>query len=150
VILQVVDQRWREHLENMEYLREGIHLRAMAQKDPLTEYRTEGHAMFEALGRTIREEVVSILFHAQVEAQDAEALAEPTPAPPPTAGQFAYEHQTASGADAMAASAGVSTVAATGAGSVSTTVVKPPEQQVGRNDPCWCGSGKKYKKCHGA
>jgi preprotein translocase subunit SecA len=150
VVLQVVDHRWREHLENMEYLREGIHLRAMAQKDPLTEYRSEGHAMFEALGRTIREEVVSILFHAQVEAQDAEALAEPMPAAAPSDGHLAYEHQTAAGADALAASAGVSTAAAAGGGSVSTTVVKRPEQQLGRNDPCWCGSGKKYKKCHGA
>ena len=56
VLLQVVDHRWREHLENMEYLREGVHLRAMAQKDPLVEYRSEGHAMFEALSLNIREE----------------------------------------------------------------------------------------------
>ena len=58
VILQVVDQRWREHLEAMDYLREGVHLRAMAQKDPLVEYRHEGHIMFEELGAAIREEVV--------------------------------------------------------------------------------------------
>ena len=71
VILQVVDSRWRSHLDSMDYLRDGIHLRAMAQKDPLVEYRAEGHAMFEELGGTIREEVVLTLFHAQVELERA-------------------------------------------------------------------------------
>src|SRR5215203_1510500 len=67
VILQVVDARWRGHLDSMDYLRDGIHLRAMAQKDPLAEYRAEGHAMFNDLRNTIREKVVLTLFHAQVE-----------------------------------------------------------------------------------
>ena len=67
IVLQVVDTRWREHLENMDYMREGIHLRGMAQKDPLVEYRNEGHVMFLELNRVIREEVVALLFHAQVE-----------------------------------------------------------------------------------
>src|SRR3954466_4950706 len=66
IVLQVVDQRWREHLENMDYLREGIHLRGMAQKDPLVEYSGEGHAMFEELGHLIRDEVVTLLFHAEL------------------------------------------------------------------------------------
>src|SRR5436853_6447488 len=72
VILQVVDQRWREHLDSMDYLREGIHLRGMAQKDPLVEYRNEGHGMFQELSRAIREEVVLMLFHAQLEPASAE------------------------------------------------------------------------------
>ena len=79
VMLQVVDSRWRSHLDSMDYLRDGIHLRAMAQKDPLVEYRAEGHAMFEELGGTIREEVVLTLFHAQVEVNE--------PQPEPDAGQ---------------------------------------------------------------
>src|SRR5205085_2950301 len=74
VILNVVDTRWREHLENMDYLREGVHLRAMAQKDPLVEYTSEGHLMFEELNAAIREEVVGHLFHAQLEPQDADEL----------------------------------------------------------------------------
>ncbi|MDQ1714034.1 MAG: preprotein translocase subunit SecA, partial [Frankiaceae bacterium] len=150
VILQVVDQRWREHLENMEYLREGIHLRAMAQKDPLTEYRSEGHAMFEALGRAIREEVVTILFHAQVEPEDASALAEQPAAP--TNGNLSYEHQTMAGADAIAGAGGSTSTAlpSNGGGFVQTQVVNSARDNVGRNDPCWCGSGKKFKKCHGA
>src|SRR3954463_13100073 len=64
IVLQTVDTRWREHLENMDYMREGIHLRGMAQKDPLVEYRNEGHVMFLELNRAIREEVVTLLFHA--------------------------------------------------------------------------------------
>ena len=68
-VLQVVDTRWREHLENMDYLREGVHLRSMAQKDPLVEYTAEGHVMFEELGASIREEVVLLLFHAEVYAK---------------------------------------------------------------------------------
>src|SRR5246127_2414574 len=71
VILQVVDTRWREHLENMDYLREGVHLRAMAQKDPLVEYTSEGEKMFNELGEAIREEVVLTLFHAEIQAEDA-------------------------------------------------------------------------------
>ena len=156
VILQVVDARWREHLDAMDYLRDGIHLRAMAQKDPLVEYRAEGHAMFEALGRTIREEVVLTLFHAHVEVQQPPAL-EPTAQD----GNLQYQHDTAAGSEVIAA-AGV------GAGSVSTagatalaappeprsvatqgTVVNDAHANIGRNDPCWCGSGKKFKKCHG-
>src|ERR671931_99795 len=74
VILNVVDTRWREHLENMDYLREGVHLRAMAQKDPLVEYTAEGHAMFEELNAAIREEVVGTLFHAQLEPSAVEEL----------------------------------------------------------------------------
>src|SRR5438067_11472736 len=74
IILQVVDQRWREHLDSMDYMREGIHLRGMAQKDPLVEYRNEGHGMFQELSRAIREEVVLMLFHAQLEPASAEEL----------------------------------------------------------------------------
>ena len=79
VMLQVVDSRWRSHLDSMDYLRDGIHLRAMAQKDPLVEYRAEGHAMFEELGGTIREEVVLTLFHAQVEVQSDGEPQQPEP-----------------------------------------------------------------------
>ena len=74
MILQVVDHRWREHLENMDYLREGVHLRAMAQKDPLVEYTSEGHRMFEELNLEIREEVVRTLFHAEIEVEEADQL----------------------------------------------------------------------------
>jgi preprotein translocase subunit SecA len=150
VILQTVDQRWREHLESMDYLREGVHLRAFAQKDPLVEYRGEGHAMFEELGRTIRQEVVFTLFHVAVQVE--EPALEPMQAP---SGSLHYEHETSAGADVIAAA---------GAGGAATALAAPPSsagsfaqapavnehKDIGRNDPCWCGSGKKFKKCHGA
>jgi preprotein translocase subunit SecA len=156
ILLQVVDNRWREHLDNMDYLREGVHLRAMAQKDPLVEYTAEGHKMFEELSGAIREEVVFALFHVQIEPQDAQAIVEQTaPAADTTPGMgLSYEHDSVAGADAIAA-------AGETAGADVATAPRPreaPAQQrvvsehdkVGRNDPCWCGSGKKYKRCHGA
>ena len=90
VILQIVDTRWREHLESMDYLREGVHLRAMAQKDPLVEYRGEGHAMFEELGRVIREEVVLTLFHVEVQRDEAEQQLQPIAA---RRRRSPYEHE---------------------------------------------------------
>jgi preprotein translocase subunit SecA len=158
VILQVVDARWREHLESMDYLREGVHLRAMAQKDPLVEYRHEGHLMFEQLGQEIREEVVSLLFHAEVTPQDVDALQQEDWS---DNGDFAYQHDSLAGADAIAAAgagAAVGAPAAVAAGAVGGGATSVATQQrvasewdkVGRNDPCPCGSGKKYKRCHGA
>jgi preprotein translocase subunit SecA len=155
VTLQVVDSRWREHLENMDYLREGVHLRAFAQKDPLVEYRGEGHHMFEELGLMIREEVVGTLFHAQLAPEDAQVLEQQQGGN----GRLSYEHESVAGQDAIAMAgltAGGGAVATAGgvaapAQTVNTQqVVKAEEQKLGRNDPCWCGSGKKYKKCHGA
>ncbi len=148
VILQVVDSRWREHLDAMDYLREGVHLRAMAQKDPLVEYRGEGHVMFEELSRVIREEVVLTLFHVEIAPDEAQEL-QPTEAPH----DLSYEHETAAGADAIAAAGGAMLSGA----AVATSPALAPQRQVvnehrevGRNDPCWCGSGKKFKRCHGA
>ncbi len=162
IVLQVVDVRWREHLENMDYMREGIHLRGMAQKDPLVEYRNEGHIMFLELNRVIREEVIAALFHVQVEATDvgtngnggSAPNAGPLPAPTQNGGQqrgLSYDHQSLAGAEAIAAAGGSSTAAIGGGGSVATRpVVNSEHQNIGRNDPCWCGSGKKFKRCHGA
>jgi preprotein translocase subunit SecA len=152
VILQVVDQRWREHLEAMDYLREGVHLRAFAQKDPLVEYRGEGHAMFEELGRTIRQEVVFTLFHVAVQVEAPEL--EPAPS---RDGGLHYEHETAAGAENIAAAGTASASATALADPPRPSSALPVQQQavnehkdIGRNDPCWCGSGKKFKKCHGA
>jgi preprotein translocase subunit SecA len=149
VILQVVDTRWREHLEAMDYLREGVHLRSMAQKDPLVEYTSEGHKMFEELSQAIREEVVFTLFHAELAPEEAADLSmNGQDGTASTAnGSMTYQHQSVAGAEAIAAA---------GAGEVVPAgPVQPQQRQVsdrdkiGRNDPCWCGSGQKYKKCHG-
>jgi preprotein translocase subunit SecA len=156
IVLQVVDNRWREHLDNMDYLREGVHLRAMAQKDPLVEYTAEGHKMFEELGGAIREEVVFNLYHVQIEPQDAQAIVEQTaPAADTTPGMgLSYEHDSMAGADAIAA-AGETAGVETGNGArarqpLSQQRVVSEHEKVGRNDPCWCGSGRKFKRCHGA
>jgi preprotein translocase subunit SecA len=155
VILQVVDQRWREHLDAMDYLREGIHLRGMAQKDPLVEYRNEGHVMFQELSAAIREEVVLTLFHAQLEPAAAEEALAATGGNG-AGGNLQYEHQSLAGAEAIAAAGASPTATATmamsGGGAVVTgpqQIVKSERENIGRNDPCWCGSGKKFKKCHG-
>jgi preprotein translocase subunit SecA len=152
LILQVVDARWREHLDAMEYLREGIHLRAMAQKDPLSEYRAEGHTLFEELTSTIREEVLRYLFHVELEREEAQRL---QPAAAASDGNFVYEHESIAGSDAIMA-AGSDEAAVGGAVAGATALAAPATRvasdwdRVGRNDPCPCGSGKKFKKCHGA
>ena len=151
IILQTVDGRWREHLEAMDYLREGVHLRAFAQKDPLVEYRGEGHVMFEELSATIREEVVFTLFHVAVQVE--EPALEPMQA---REGSLHYEHETSAGAEVIAAAgAGAATALAAPpspqpSGSFAQAPAVNEHKDIGRNDPCWCGSGKKYKRCHGA
>jgi preprotein translocase subunit SecA len=155
IVLQVVDTRWREHLENMDYMREGIGLRGLAQKDPLVEYRNEGAMMFQDLNRAIREEVITLLFHAEVSAQESAELQQQ--APNGANGNLSYEHQQLAGSEAILAAGGTSTAAAgfASAGGVATPVAPRPKvnsefENVGRNDLCPCGSGKKFKKCHGA
>jgi preprotein translocase subunit SecA len=153
IVLQTVDIRWREHLENMDYMREGIHLRGMAQKDPLVEYRNEGHTMFIELNRAIREEVVTLLFHAEVTPDDGLQQQGQNGG---GNGAMSYEHQSLAGTEAILAAGGgsaVATAGVAGGGSVATPLkpkVNTELETIGRNDPCYCGSGKKYKKCHGA
>ena len=144
MVLQVVDTRWREHLENMDYMREGIHLRGMAQKDPLVEYRNEGHVMFlELEPRDPRGGARAALPRAaragpsrRAERRGGRSVRCPHRTAAPASSR--YEHQTLAGADAIAA-AGASTTTATaggGGGTVATRpVVKTDEQSVGRNDP---------------
>jgi preprotein translocase subunit SecA len=144
VVLQVVDMRWREHLENMDALREGVYLRQMAQKDPLVEYTAEGERMFTELGHVIRSEVVLHLFHAELAPEQAEQqLAQAQAAN----GNLQYEHESSAGAAAIAEAGGGEAVAAgipSAAGVVAQTVQASPHEKLGRNDPCWCGSGKKF------
>src|SRR3954447_19998128 len=124
IVLQTVDTRWREHLENMDYMREGIGLRGLAQKDPLVEYRNEGAMMFQDLTRAIREEVVTLLFHAEVTPQDELQQSQSG-----ANGSLSYEHQSQAGADAIAAAAGTSTAGAgfASSGGVATPVAQRPK-----------------------
>jgi preprotein translocase subunit SecA len=164
ILLQIIDNRWREHLAEMDYLREGIHLRGFAQIDPLVAYKNEGFSMFEALMNSIWEEFARLIFHVEVEvAPRAQEQFAPSaqPANVELSGGTA-EQPSALGQAVVATAAGADVVAdqaieggdgqGNGAPSVyeQETVVKDEREKIGRNDPCWCGSGKKYKKCHGA
>ncbi|MGZ5326246.1 MAG: preprotein translocase subunit SecA [Solirubrobacterales bacterium] len=159
ILLQIIDNRWREHLYEMDYLREGIHLRGFAQIDPLVAYKNEGFAMFEALMNGIWEEFSRLIFHVEVNIEPSQAQEAFAPA----AAEARNVTYTGGGPDQPSALAGddAEEVAAAvpeegnGAGApaereVVETHVKDEHEKVGRNDPCWCGSGKKYKKCHGA
>jgi len=164
ILLQVIDNRWREHLFDMDYLREGIHLRGFAQIDPLVAYKNEGFSMFEELMHSIWEEFAKLVFRAEVEIDPSEVG--PVAAADGGVEELDYSggtleaqpsalQQVAAGATGAAGAAGVAAAGAAGGGNggsevVETVVKDEREKDIGRNDPCWCGSGKKYKKCHGA
>jgi preprotein translocase subunit SecA len=161
ILLQVIDNRWREHLFDMDYLREGIHLRGFAQIDPLVAYKNEGFSMFEELLHAIWDEFSKLVFRAEIEVQPEQMGAVAAANGEPQAATLAYSGGTLEGQPSalreVVATSGAtaSDVAAADAGApdngeVVETVVKDEHDKIGRNDPCWCGSGKKYKKCHGA
>ena len=162
ILLQVIDNRWREHLFDMDYLREGIHLRGFAQIDPLVAYKNEGFSMFEELMHSIWDEFSKLIFRAEIEIDPSQAgaLAAANGDAEPTALDYSggtMEAQPSALQQVATGAAGAVDVAAAeaagpgnGGGEVVETVVKDEHDKIGRNDPCWCGSGKKYKKCHGA
>jgi len=122
ILLSVLDRKWREHLYEMDYLQEGIGLRAMAQRDPLVEYQREGFDLFSAMMDAIKEELVSYLFNAEVQVEGDQVGAKgltPTPAP---VTQLQYS---------------------------AAEIESTPAGGTSKNAPCPCGSGKKYKRCHG-
>jgi preprotein translocase subunit SecA len=134
VLLNIIDTRWREHLYEMDYLQEGIYLRSYAQRDPLTEYRREAFEMFEELTATIQSELVRYIYRVELvnpEERQRRAAA-------PKVGRVTEKH---GDEDAAAAS------------SAATQESNPNQvfsDKIPRNAPCPCGSGRKYKKCHGA
>ena len=154
VLLQVVDLHWREHLYAMDYLREGIHLRALAQLDPLSAYRTEGHEMFDETMGMIRREFVRYMFHVQPNPPEEREAIQPARV------DYTYQAEPIQGFQALEAAVAQDPAIAAVAEAEPEPVhvmmppveqrIVPPEERIGRNDPCWCGSGLKYKKCHGA
>ena len=154
IILQTVDLRWREHLEAMDYLREGVHLRAFAQKDPLVEYRGEGHVLFEELSQTIRSEVVFTLFHVTVEVEQpgsgASGDGSDPHGPSGTSTTSTRRRRRRRHRRSRWRRHGARRSAAVVRRSFAQAPVVNEHKDIGRNDPCWCGSGKKYKRCHGA
>jgi preprotein translocase subunit SecA len=183
VMLQLIDQKWREHLSEMDYLREGINLRAMGQQDPLVAWQRDGYEMFGQMMASIDDDYVKIVMHAQVQvleqvqSDDEAALAgaQYQAAEDPVEGSSGMQRALASGpapgeevvfADDSGAPSGVPSVPLATQGSAAGRVAAPSNavdsgdiqrptvkesdfDRAGRNDPCPCGSGKKFKFCHG-
>ncbi len=142
VMLRIIDQRWREHLEEMDYLQEGINLRAMGQKDPLTEWQREGFEMFGQMMKGIAQDFVKYVMHVQVVRNEAPA--------PVVQNVQQTSSDNAPAPSAMQASGDVDALPAAPAPTKQQTVVKDEWSKTPRNAPCPCGSGKKFKQCHGA
>src|SRR6202521_2836756 len=166
IMLQIIDQRWQDHLAEMDYLREGINLRAMGNQDPLVAYQREGFAMFGKLMDGIGDDYLRYVFHVQV-------ITEPAPEPnlvranylaadDPVQGDGAITAAFAAATPAQLeeAAAAVGLPGGNGAqagvtnrlsedGESQVPIVKSEREKIGRNEPCWCGSAKKYKFCHG-
>jgi len=139
VLLQVLDSHWKEHLSAMDYLRQSINLRAMAQKNPKQEFKRESFEMFSEMLEQIKQEVISTLSRVEIRSpQEIEELENQQHMP----AEMNYEHAAAS-ASAMSS----------GESEINETEEHQPyvrqDKKVGRNDPCYCGSGKKFKQCHG-
>jgi len=138
VLLNITDTKWREHLYEMDYLQEGIHLRALAQQDPITAYRREAYDMFQALSESIRADFVRYIYRVEF-VQQGEGQARQQ-APQPTRVQ--------DNRAAVEEAGGQRAASGEGAGTANTN--QAVSDKVPRNAPCPCGSGRKYKKCHGA
>ena len=167
IMLQIIDQRWQDHLAEMDYLREGINLRAMGNQDPLVAYQREGFAMFGKLMDGINDDYLRYVFHVQV-------LTEPAPEPDLDRANYLAADDPVQGDGAISAAFAASTpieleAAAALSGlpagdgaqvgvtnhladdsEIQVPIVKSEREKIGRNEPCWCGSGKKFKLCHGA
>ena len=145
VLLQVLDSHWREHLAAMDYLRQGIHLRGYAQKNPKQEYKREAFEMFQALVQRIHHETVSFLALAQFQTEPA-----PVAARQPSSANLHFEHAAAGSAfDAPAPTDDSGLEIRYQTEEEAHTPFVREGRKVGRNEPCPCGSGKKYKHCHG-
>jgi preprotein translocase subunit SecA len=125
IMLQVIDNLWKDHLLGMDHLKDGVGLRGYAQKNPLTEYKKEGFEMFSLMMQRISEGITEYLFKVQVEEGSESVMAEQSQK------KQVVEHRGSNSEEAV------------------VTTVRRDDKKVGRNDPCHCGSGKKFKKCHG-
>lgn len=173
IMLQILDQQWKDHLLSMDHLKEGIGLRGYGQKDPLVEYKKESFNIFQQMMSTFEEEALKILFHLRVSRPPEPGQSEPAEAPPveraparqvpasqPTNGRSAFaasrSPESATSIDAYARTArrknrqqlAHARMAGSGDGGVVVKQVVRGKK-IGRNKPCPCGSGRKYKRCHG-
>ncbi|MDX5333591.1 MAG: preprotein translocase subunit SecA [Gammaproteobacteria bacterium] len=140
LMLQVLDNHWKEHLAAMDYLRQGIGLRGYAQKNPKQEYKREAFEMFQAMLERIKHDVIAMLMRIHIPSAEELAAYEARQREAQQAREMEFQH-----AEAQSALAG-------GPGDEEEAPDQPYRREgrkVGRNDPCWCGSGKKFKHCHG-
>jgi len=133
VTLSVVDNLWMDHLDAIDNLRQGIGLRGYGQRDPLVEYKNEAFTMFEKLLAGIDDEVAHRIYRVQVQSQSPEMH------------QHQHQHVAANNPNASSVPSSTGFQNTT---TVNTSSSVSDKKKLGRNDPCWCGSGKKYKKCH--
>ncbi len=149
-MLRTIDWQWMEYLTQMEHFREGIALRAYGQRDPLVEYKNEAFEMFNELRDRIEASIVANIYRVQVQRN-----APPPPAPPlvrqlTESGPGEVDSSNGAGRGATPQQRRAAPIAAASApvpvGAASSAAA---QHKIGRNDPCWCGSGKKYKRCHG-
>ncbi|HGY9624724.1 preprotein translocase subunit SecA [Pseudomonas juntendi] len=144
ILLRVLDDLWKDHLSTMDHLRHGIHLRGYAQKNPKQEYKRESFSLFQELLESIKRDTIRVLSHVQVRREDpAEEEARLRREAEELAQRMQFQHAAAPGLESeeQAAQEGAEVA-------VATAPVRN-EQKLGRNEPCWCGSGKKFKHCHG-
>ena len=154
VMLQVIDQHWREHLSALDHLRQGIHLRGYAQKNPKQEYKREAFELFALMQSRIRNDVTRILMTVRIESAGEAQSAEAQIASQSAASDIQYGHAdfnaaTSAAQDADAESIALALQQAPAAGESGAQPFKRFGRKVGRNDPCPCGSGRKFKACHG-
>ena len=133
-MLQVIDHHWKDHLLGMDHLRDGIGLRGYGQKDPLIEYKREGYDLFAGMMERVKSDTLDRLFHVQAVRQEEQPTDAPAPPPPPP----------------VISRPQPALILNRGEEPIAPQTVQHSDDKVGRNDPCPCGSGKKYKKCHGA
>jgi preprotein translocase subunit SecA len=156
LLLQIIDQRWREHLYDMDYLREGIHLRGFAQIDPLVAYKNEGFTLFQDLMNSIWADFARMVYNVEVEVDQPNgdgALPERHDGDASAALNYSggtLEDQPSAYGDADETDAPAGADRRAPGGTIVEQRRVDEHEQLGRNDPCWCGSGKKFKKCHGA
>jgi preprotein translocase subunit SecA len=155
IMLQIVDAQWKDHLYSLDHLKEGIGLRGYGQRDPLVEYKKESFALFQAMKDRFDEEMVKYLWRIQpvIGGEEPPAVRPPARKPPQITLSGGSASSTTAGRQTVGppgAPAGPPRPARTGGDDAIQKTVRRDEPKIGRNDPCFCGSGKKYKKCHGA
>ncbi|MEO6363065.1 MAG: SEC-C metal-binding domain-containing protein, partial [Caldimonas sp.] len=154
ILLQSIDQHWREHLAALDYLRQGIHLRGYAQKNPKQEYKREAFELFEQLLDVVKMDVTRVLMSVRIQSEEeVRAAAEAIEERAERIGNVTYTHPNDDGSVSQESEAGLATASSEAAlGAVAAGMSAQRDAgiaKVGRNDPCPCGSGKKYKQCHG-